>query len=56
MSPDVTHVEKQDLQHVLIFFIVWSLDEEGDGPIYSPVSPDQHLSSDDDYDDIGILE
>ncbi|KAK5883219.1 hypothetical protein CesoFtcFv8_019577 [Champsocephalus esox] len=31
-------------------------DEEGDGPIYSPVSPDQHLSSDDDYDDIGTLE
>ncbi|XP_034057537.1 T-cell differentiation antigen CD6-like isoform X2 [Gymnodraco acuticeps] len=31
-------------------------DEEGDGPIYSPVSPDQILSSDDDYDDIGTLE
>ncbi|KAI9514428.1 hypothetical protein NQZ68_033546 [Dissostichus eleginoides] len=31
-------------------------DDEGDGPIYSPVSPDQNLSSDDDYDDIGTLE
>ncbi|XP_010778138.1 T-cell differentiation antigen CD6-like [Notothenia coriiceps] len=33
-----------------------SSDDEGDGPIYSPVSPDQNLSSDDDYDDIGTLE
>ncbi|KAK5854669.1 hypothetical protein PBY51_004844 [Eleginops maclovinus] len=31
-------------------------DEEGDCPIYSPVSPDKNLSSDDDYDDIDTLE
>ncbi|XP_029298317.1 T-cell differentiation antigen CD6-like isoform X2 [Cottoperca gobio] len=30
-------------------------DDEDDGPIYSPVSPDQHSSSEDDYDDIGTL-
>ncbi|XP_070702784.1 T-cell differentiation antigen CD6-like isoform X2 [Pempheris klunzingeri] len=28
-------------------------DDEGDGPIYSPVSPDQNFPSEDDYDDIG---
>ncbi|KAL7382691.1 hypothetical protein ABVT39_026632 [Epinephelus coioides] len=27
--------------------------DEDDGPIYSPVSPDQNFSSEDDYDDIG---
>ncbi|XP_034747279.1 T-cell differentiation antigen CD6-like isoform X2 [Etheostoma cragini] len=30
-----------------------SLGDEDDGPIYSPVSPDQNSSSDDDYDDVG---
>nr|XP_040045327.1 T-cell differentiation antigen CD6-like isoform X5 [Gasterosteus aculeatus aculeatus] len=30
--------------------------DEDDGPIYSPVSPDQDSSSEDDYDDIGSLQ
>lgn len=50
---DVTCVEKQEPQHLPIFVIVWSLGDEGDGPIYSPVSPDQNPPSEDDYDDIG---
>lgn len=43
-----------DLWRLLMFVAVWSSGEEGDGgPIYSPVSPDQNLPSEDDYDDIG---
>uniref|UniRef100_A0A671YSU1 T-cell differentiation antigen CD6-like n=1 Tax=Sparus aurata TaxID=8175 RepID=A0A671YSU1_SPAAU len=33
-----------------------NLGDEDDGPIYSPVSPDQETSSDEDYDDIDTLQ
>lgn len=41
-------------KHLLIFGIFALLGSEDDGPIYSPVSPDQE--SDDDYDDVGDIE
>lgn len=41
-------------KHLLIFGIFTLLGSEDDGPIYSPVSPDQE--SDDDYDDVGDIE
>lgn len=41
-------------KHLLIFGIFTLLGSEDDGPIYSPVSPDQ--DSDDDYDDVGDIE
>lgn len=48
---DVTRVEWEE--HLPIFVSVWSLGDECDGPIYSPVSPDQNPPSEDDYDDVG---
>lgn len=46
--------KKKGSKHLLIFGIFTLLGSEDDGPIYSPVSPDQE--SDDDYDDVGDIE
>lgn len=52
LSLDV--LRKKVSKHLLIFGIFTLLGSEDDGPIYSPVSPDQE--SDDDYDDVGDIE
>lgn len=40
----------------MIFSISAQSGDEDDGPLYSPVSPDQDSEIDDDYDDVADVE